>query len=462
MTLKRRQVASLQGSSKKKEGGKLVESFIGSLPFALTPSQEKVLGEIRADMESARPMNRLLQGDVGSGKTIVAIAALLTAVDAGYQGVLMAPTEILAEQHWRTLRSLLANSGVRIYLLTGETDREERASVIADLCSDKPAIVVGTHALIQEEVEFSRLGIIVVDEQHKFGVAQRARLKRKGENPDVLVMTATPIPRTLALTLYGDLDVSTIDEMPPGRGAVSSRWYPPEQIEEAYAFIRREIAAGGQAYIIYPLVEESEKLPLGAAVDMAGKHSSKHFPGLRVGLIHGRLDRAAREAVMTEFRDGRINILVATSVIEVGLDIPGARIMLVEHAERFGLSQLHQMRGRIGRGKGRSFFLFSGQPTTEEGKRRLRALEDTTDGFRLAELDLELRGPGEFFSERQHGMPDIRLGNLARDGEILTTARDLAARISKEDPGLKAESHKFLRELLLKRYKGKFFLGITG
>lgn len=458
--LKRKQLAEIPGSSKK--GGELVRRFLESLPFTLTRAQERVIAEVRADMERTRPMNRLLQGDVGSGKTVVAVVALLIALDAGYQGVLMAPTEILAEQHWRTLRALLSPMGITPSLLIGEMSATEKAAVRGAVRSDEPLIVVGTHALIQEEVEFSRLGIVIVDEQHKFGVSQRAHLKAKGENPDCMVMTATPIPRTLALTLYGDLDISVLDEMPPGRGTVTTRWVLPEKIGDAYAFIRSEALKGRQAYIVYPLIDESEKLPLGAASTMAEQLKTRQFCDLSVGLIHGRMIREEREGVMSTFRAGLIQVLVATSVIEVGLDVPNACVMLVEHAERFGLSQLHQMRGRIGRGREHSYFLFSGQPGAEEGRRRLEALCATNDGFQIAEMDLELRGPGEFFSGRQHGGPDLRLANLFKDEGLLKLARETAARIAVEDRMLKMESHRGLRELLMKKYRGKFFLGVTG
>lgn len=461
IVLKKMQIASIPGTAKAPGDGRLLRAFLRSLPFTLTGAQERVIAEIRADMESGHPMNRLLQGDVGSGKTVVAVAALLLALDAGYQGVLMTPTEILAEQHWRTLGAYCAPLGVKPYLLIGEMKPDEKAAVREAILTDEPAIVVGTHAVIQGEVQFSRLGIVIVDEQHKFGVSQRALAAGKGRNPDVMVMTATPIPRTLALTLYGDLDISTLDEMPPGRGNVISRWVPPERIKEAYEFIRGEALRGGQAFIIYPLINESEKLPLGSATDMADKLQREVFHDLRVGLIHGRMSRDEREAVMRDFREGRTHVLVATSVIEVGLDIPRARVMLVEHAERFGLSQLHQMRGRIGRGHERSYFLFSGQPARDEVAERLKALETTTDGFRIAELDLSLRGPGEFFSERQHGLADIRLGDLARDEALLVQAQRVAARIAKEDRQLAMESHRFLRELLIRKYRGKFLLGIT-
>ena len=460
--LKKRQLAETPGTTKAAGDGPLLRAFLASLPFALTGAQQRVIGEIRLDMAKPHPMNRLLQGDVGSGKTVVAAAALLAALDAGYQGVLMAPTEILAEQHWRTLTALLAAAGIGPHLLIGEMGAAEKAAVHEAIRGDEPAIVVGTHAVIQREVRFSRLGIVIVDEQHKFGVAQRAHLKAKGDNPDFLVMTATPIPRTLALTLYGDLDVSVLDEMPPGRGKTTTHLVPPEKMGDAFAFIRAEALKGAQAYIVYPLIEESEKLPLGDATGMAEKLKREQFPDVGVGLIHGRMPRDERNAVMENFRAGRIGVLFATSVIEVGLDVPRACIMLVEHAERFGLAQLHQMRGRIGRGKGRSYFLVSGDCSTEDAKKRLEALVSTLDGFRIAEMDLALRGPGEFFSDRQHGGPDLRLADLSRDQGLLDLARETAGRIATEDRMLKAEAHAPLRELLLRNYKGKFLLGVTG
>lgn len=459
--LKKRQLAETPGAPKATGDGPLLRAFLGSLPFTLTGAQRRVIGEIRADMARPHPMNRLLQGDVGSGKTVVAATALLMALDAGYQGVLMAPTEILAEQHWRTLTGLLAATGIRPYLLIGEMGAAEKAAVHEAIRGDVPAIVVGTHAVIQHEVKFSRLGIVIVDEQHKFGVAQRAHLKAKGDNPDFLVMTATPIPRTLALTIYGDLDVSTLDEMPPGRGKTTTHLVPPEKMGGAFAFIRREALKGNQAYIVYPLIEESEKLPLGDATGMAEKLKREQFPDVGVGLIHGRMPREERDAVMENFRAGRIGVLFATSVIEVGLDVPKACIMLVEHAERFGLSQLHQMRGRIGRGKGRAYFFAAGDFSTEGARKRMEALVSTSDGFRIAETDLALRGPGEFFSDRQHGGPDLRLADLAGDQGLLDLARATAGRIAEEDRMLRAEAHAPLRELLLRNYKGKFFLGMT-
>ncbi len=460
--LKKKQISGLPGTVKRRGKDRFLNAFLKSLPFKLTRAQERVLGDIQSDMESTQPMNRLLQGDVGSGKTVMAVIALLIALDAGYQGVLMAPTEILAEQHYATINNLLGLLGVKSYLLIGEMGVAEKEEVRAAIRTEEPAIVVGTHAVIQREVEFSKLGIVVVDEQHKFGVSQRARLRAKGHNPDFMVMTATPIPRTLALTLYGELDISVLDEMPPGRGEVSTHWVPEEKIGEAYGFIRREVLKGRQAYIVYPLIEESEKLPLSAATEMAEKLKNEYFPDLKVGLIHGRMRRDEREAAMKRFRDGHLQVLVATSVIEVGLDIPNACIMLVEHAERFGLSQLHQMRGRIGRGRKRSYFLFSGKPTSEDGLKRIEALKTTSDGFRIAQLDLEIRGPGEFFSDRQHGGPDFRLGDICRDEQLLKLSREVAIRVVAEDRMLKMEKYGGLREALIKKYRGRFNLGVIG
>jgi ATP-dependent DNA helicase RecG len=462
VVLKKKQLSELRGTPKRGGGGALLHSFLRSLPFTLTRAQERVLEEIRRDMEASKPMNRLLQGDVGSGKTVVAIAALLISLDAGYQGVLMAPTEILAEQHYRTVKMFLESLGVKTHLLIGEMSTAEKEETHSVLRAGEPVVVVGTHAVIQREVEFARLGIVIVDEQHKFGVMQRARLRGKGMNPDFMIMTATPIPRTLALTLYGELDISVLDEMPPGRGTVSTHWVPIGRLEETYGFIHREALKGRQAYIIYPLIEESGELSLSAASEMAEMLRREHFPDLRVGLIHGRMRREVREGVMNDFRNGILQVLVATSVIEVGLDVPRACIMLVEHAERFGLSQLHQMRGRIGRGRQRSYFFFSGTPTSEDGRKRLKALQGTSDGFHIAQLDMEIRGPGEFFSDRQHGGPDFRLADMRGDEHLLKLSRGVALRVSEEDRRLKRAEHTHLREALVKRYRGRFQLGITG
>lgn len=394
------------------------------LPFKLTGDQKTVIREIVTDMQRPQPMNRLLQGDVGSGKTIVALMAALVAMENGLQVAFMAPTEILAEQHFFNIRRLLEASRFRITLLTGGMPARKRREVLAELSGGSLQLVIGTHALVQEDVAFRELGLAIIDEQHRFGVLQRATLRAKGLHPDVLVMTATPIPRTLALTTYGDLDVSVMREMPPGRQPIATTARPESRRDEIYAFVRSEIAQGRQAYIIYPLVEESEKVDLKAATEMADHLSQDVFPDLRVGLLHGRLKPDAKDRVMGAFVRGEFDMLVSTTVIEVGVDVPNATVMVVEHAERFGLSQLHQLRGRVGRGAHQSYCVLLYQyPITDDGKARLKALTDTTDGFEIAERDLQLRGPGDFFGTRQSGMPTLRVGDLLRDHALMEEAR---------------------------------------
>jgi ATP-dependent DNA helicase RecG len=394
------------------------------LPFKLTGDQKTVIREIVKDMERPQPMNRLLQGDVGSGKTIVALMAALVAMENGLQVAFMAPTEILAEQHYFNIRRLLEKSRFRITLLTGATPAKKRREILAELAGGSLQMVIGTHALVQEDVAFHELGFAVIDEQHRFGVLQRATLRAKGLHPDVLVMTATPIPRTLALTTYGDLDVSVMREMPPGRQAIATTARPESRRDEVYAFVRNEIEQGRQAYIIYPLVEESAKVDLKAATEMADHLSQDVFPDLRVALLHGRLKQDAKDRVMGAFARGEYDILVATTVVEVGVDVANATVMVVEHAERFGLSQLHQLRGRVGRGAHKSYCVLLYQyPITEVGRERLKALTDTTDGFEIAERDLQLRGPGDFFGTRQSGMPTLRVGDLLRDHALMEDAR---------------------------------------
>jgi ATP-dependent DNA helicase RecG len=369
-------------------------------------------------------MNRLLQGDVGSGKTIVALMAALVAMENGLQVAFMAPTEILAEQHFFNIRRLLEQARFRLTLLTGGTPARKRREVLAELSGGSLQMVIGTHALVQEDVAFRELGLAIIDEQHRFGVLQRATLRAKGLHPDVLVMTATPIPRTLALTTYGDLDVSVMREMPPGRQPISTTARPESRRDEIYAFIRREIEQGRQAYVIYPLVEESEKVDLKAATEMCDHLAQDVFPDLRVGLLHGRLKQDAKDRVMGAFVRGEFDILVTTTVIEVGVDVPNATVMLIEHAERFGLSQLHQLRGRVGRGAHKSYCILLYQyPLTDQGRERLKALTDTTDGFEIAERDLQLRGPGDFFGTRQSGLPTLRVGDLLRDHALMEEAR---------------------------------------
>jgi ATP-dependent DNA helicase RecG len=424
-----------------KTTGELTSRLTAKLPFELTGAQKRTLAEIMKDMSEPRPMNRLVQGDVGSGKTVVALLAMLAAVESGYQAALMAPTEILAEQHYLNISRMAEGLGLRTSLLTGckkDRDYEQIASGEAD-------VIVGTHALIQEGVEFKRLGLVVIDEQHRFGVAQRGALRRKGVNPDTLVMTATPIPRTLALTFYGDLDYSLIDELPPNRTPVSTRVLRDSQKDTVYTLIRQETGAGRQVYVVYPLIEESEKSALKDAINGAAAFQAK-FPNLTVGLMHGRLPSAEREALMKDFKDGGIHILVSTTVIEVGVDVPNATLMLIVHAERFGLSQLHQLRGRVGRGAARSHCLLLNYGGSEDARKRLDIMAKTNDGFRIAEEDLSIRGPGEFFGTRQSGLPDLKAANLLRDYRLLDIARREAFELVGRDPFL--SGHADLRRAL--------------
>ena len=425
------------------------------LPFHPTAAQKRVLKEIAEDMCSPRPMNRLLQGDVGSGKTIVAVQAALLALSNGYQVALMAPTEILATQHYLSIRRLLEPLPYKIDLLTSGRNTREKAGLKDCLARGETHLVVGTHALIEKDVEFSRLGLVVVDEQHRFGVLQRYHLIRKGQVPDVLVMTATPIPRTLALTLYGDLDFSVIDELPPARSPIVTRLIEEQDRDQAFDFIRNKARAGDQIYAVYPVIEESNKLDLRPAMKMFEHLSINVFPEFQVGLLHGRLSSSEKEEVMNRFKQGAIRILVSTTVVEVGVDVPNATVMLIEHAERFGLSQLHQLRGRIGRGRKKSHcLLLAASPRTPEADERLRTMIETTDGFKIAEIDLKLRGPGEFFGTRQWGIPAFRIANLLRDQEILEWAKREAAEFV-EHPESREEFEayvSFLRNEWSRRY----------
>jgi ATP-dependent DNA helicase RecG len=412
------------------------------LPFHPTSAQKRALKEIAADMEKASPMRRLLQGDVGSGKTIVAFEAAIIAMENGFQVALMAPTEILAQQHYFSARRILEPAGYKIVLLTGSLEDDRKREIRRHISQGNAQLVIGTHALIEKKVGFTKLGLVIVDEQHRFGVLQRFKLMKKSagpsssgtsstedaEEPDVLVMTATPIPRTLALTLYGDLDVSVIDEMPPGRMPIITRRVSDGRSQEVWDFVRKQVDAGHQAYVVYPVIEENEENELKAAMKMYKELGSRIFPDLKVGLLHGRLDSDLKEQVMRMFQKGELDILVATTVIEVGVDVPNAAVMVIEHAERFGLAQLHQLRGRIGRGAAKSYcILMTGGKVSEDGERRLDALVRTNDGFQIAELDLELRGPGEFFGTRQAGMPGFQAANLIRDRQLLEAAKREAA-----------------------------------
>ena len=447
----------------------LLERFLKSLPFALTGAQQKSLNEILADLKRTEAMSRLLQGEVGSGKTVVATAAILMAVGAGFQSAFMAPTEILAEQHFRSLTKMLdllssekqVIEGVTGYLgilpdrplsvalLIGDAKESGKAAIRGRIKNGDIDLVIGTHALIQKDVKFKKLGLAVIDEQHRFGVEQRLSLRQKGTNPHILVMTATPIPRTLALTLYGDLDLSVINELPPGRQTIKTRWLKPEQRASAYAFIRKQVNLKQQAFIICPLVEESEAVQARAATAEYENLKQDVFPDYRLGLHHGRMTAIEKNSVMGSFGAGKLDILVSTPVIEVGIDVPNATVMLIESADRFGLSQLHQFRGRVGRGKEQSYCMLLAENPSEVANARLAVIEKTQDGFILAEEDLKLRGPGEFFGTRQSGLPDLKMAKLS-DVPILEMAREEATRLFQEDPGLKKPEHRALYDELIR------------
>lgn len=455
-----------------------------ALPFRLTEAQERVNREILSDMTSLKPMNRLVQGDVGSGKTIVAVQAMVLACGSGYQAALMAPTEILAEQHYRTMKGFLEPLGLSVVLVSGGGRAVARKAVREQVASGAAQVVIGTHAVIQQGVIFAKLGLVVVDEQHRFGVLQRKTLMEKGYKPDVLVLTATPIPRTLAMTVYGDLDVSVIDQMPPGRKPVRTFLLSDSQKGRAYQILRDELRSGRQAYVVYPLVEESEKTDLQAAMQGAEQLQANELAEFRVGLLHGKMKSDEKERVMAAYKKGEIQVLVATTVVEVGVDVPNATVMMIEHAERFGLAQLHQLRGRVGRSEHQSYCLliasggWRGKGVTGQGgkstplspypsvptppsaaRERLDALVRSTDGFVIAEEDLRIRGPGEFFGFRQWGMPEFRVANLLRDAELLQQARQEAFALLKQDPQLKLPVHRALREAMLRRWETKLELG---
>ena len=433
------------------------------LPYRLTDAQRRVLGEIKRDLMAPHPMNRLVQGDVGSGKTIVALMTALVAIENEAQVAVVAPTEILAEQHFRQFQPWLEALGLRVALLRGSTGSRERREILQKTADGSLHMVVGTHAVLQEGVEFQRLGLGIVDEQHRFGVRQRGVLRRKGENPHILVMTATPIPRTLSLTLYGDLALSVIDELPPGRTPVQTRVVSENSRGRAYQAIRDQLDAGRQAYIVYPLVEETEKSDLLAATEAAQILATEVFPEYTVGLLHGRMKPEEKDTVMQAFKDRQVQVLVATTVIEVGIDVPNATMMMIEHAERFGLAQLHQLRGRVGRGSARSqCLLVRSLRCSADGQRRLEVMTETGDGFRIAEADLELRGPGEFLGTRQAGIPDFRVANLLRDGRVLEEAREDAFELARQDDFLTAGRYGQIRAELLRRWGTRLELANVG
>jgi len=428
-----------------KAPGTIVENLTKALPFTLTPDQQTSAGKILSDMQSDRPMHRLLQGDVGCGKTVVALMASVFAAENKLQTAFMAPTEILAEQHYHSWQEPLAEIGIQTALVTGALGKAERTEVERQIADGTIDIVFGTHAVISESVRFQRLGLVVIDEQHRFGVMQRGKLITKGSRPDTLVMTATPIPRTLALTLYGDLDISSIKTMPPGRQPTQTVWRTANSRPEIYDYLKTRVNEGEQMFIIYPLVEKSEKLDLQAAEDEYQRLKKEVFTDCRVGLVHGRTKKDKREKTLADFRAGKINVLVATTVIEVGIDIPSATIMVIEHAERFGLSQLHQLRGRVGRGEKRGTMIaIAVPPVSDLAKKRLNMFQASTDGFKIAEADLELRGPGEFFGTRQHGLPELRVANLVVDAWLLPITRKVVAELLRDDKELDREDDNLL------------------
>ena len=433
------------------------------LPFELTGAQRRVVKEIIDDLKKPHPMNRLLQGDVGSGKTIVALIASLIVIENGYQAAFMAPTEILAEQHSATIAPFAEKLGLRLALLTSSVKGSMRTTICQEIAEGKVDIIIGTHAIIQESVEFKKLGLAIIDEQHRFGVMQRAMLKKKGVTPDVLVMTATPIPRTLGLTVYGDLDSSVIDQMPPGRIPVKTKLYHERNRETVYQKISGEVENQKQVFIVYPLIEESEKMDLMNATHMAEHLQKDVFPRYTIGLLHGRVDQKDKERIMSDFQAKRIDILVSTTVVEVGIDVPNASLMVIEHAERFGLSQLHQLRGRVGRSDYPSQCILLAQYSkSDDARRRLKIMEETTDGFKVAEEDFAIRGPGEFLGTRQSGIPDFRIANLIKDVKILSEARQEAFRLIERDPELSLQEHSVTKMVLQERWKGRLELASIG
>ena len=479
------------GTASEETSPSLLRDFTASLPYELTRAQKRVFREIQDDMQQNSVMNRLIQGDVGSGKTVVAAMALLCAIENGYQGALMVPTEILAEQHYYNLSEMFQDlrrdvstgteqedkGKIKVVLLKSDLPKAEREAALEAIANGTANLIVGTQALIQEGVDFHKLGLVIIDEQHRFGVMQRATLRNKAysaaeaqkqldtaaPSPDVLVMTATPIPRTLALTLYGDLNVSVIDELPPGRQQIKTYWIKEKDREKLYTTVRKEIQLGRQAYVVYPLVEESEKLEeLKAATEMASHLQNDVFPDLRVGLLHGQMKSIEKQEVMTEFKDRRTDILVSTTVIEVGIDVPNATLMVIENAERFGLSQLHQLRGRVGRGKHQSACYLVASPRGDDSYQRIQAMIRTNNGFQIAEADLNIRGPGEFFGTRQSGIPNFKIANIIHDASLLEAAKKEAELLVKTDPRLDAPMHQLLKRMLQKHWRGNLEIASVG
>ena len=427
---------------------KLRSDLAQIVPFQLTNAQQRSIGEIARDVTSGHAMNRLLQGDVGSGKTMVALASILMAVENGYQAALMAPTEILAQQHAIVLRRLLEPIGLAVELSIGSQTAKEKREARERLLGGQSRVAVGTHALIQEGVEFAKLGLVVIDEQHRFGVLQRQALARKGQRPHILVMTATPIPRTLTLTLYGDLDVSILDELPPGRKPITTHWKMQDKRNQVYAAAQRLLNEGRQVYVVCPLVEESEKLQAKSATQLSEHIATEVFPQYRVGLLHGQMKSDEKDAIMAQFKKHELDILVSTTVIEVGIDVPNASVIIIEDADRFGLAQLHQLRGRVGRGQHASFCILMAEPKTEDGRARMEVMTATQDGFKISEEDLKLRGPGEFYGTRQSGLPELYIADIVRDMDILTETRETAFALVESDPQLREPANQYLRRAL--------------
>ena len=452
----RRKATELGPGISHQRSNELIRPLHDALPFELTEAQARVLSEIYADMQMDRRMNRLLQGDVGAGKTIVALFAMLLAAEGGYQSALMAPTEILAEQHFRQVHSVLQPIGVNVVLLTGSLKGQKRDQALEAIESGSGQVIIGTHALIQDSVSFGNLGLLIVDEQHRFGVRQRMELlERKNNRPDLLVMSATPIPRSLAMAFYGDLDLSVLDELPPGRKPVKTELRTPAQRESVYKFVRTQIEKGRQAYLVYPLVSESDKLDLLAATEEFERLKLEAFPGSSLGLLHGQLPASQKEETMSAFARGDLDLLVATTVVEVGIDVPNASVMLIENAERFGLSQLHQLRGRVGRGPAKSHCILIAEPEARASE-RLNIFRDSTDGFEIARADLRMRGQGDFFGSQQHGRdPVLRFSDLIADEDLLVLAQDTARQIISVDPDLEHMDHKRLSELIESRYQDR-------
>ena len=462
LALRKRKIkASPQGKSYAVDQS-AVDDFLKELNFTPTKAQDKVMSEIREDMASEKPMHRLLQGEVGSGKTIVSAYALLIAACSGHQGAIMVPTEILARQHYVTLSNIFLNLGFSVTLLVNGMRASEKEEALDLISKGQTDIVIGTHTLIQKAIEFKDLGVVIIDEQHKFGVGQRATLKSKTKNPDTLVMTATPIPRTMAMTLYGDMDISVIDELPQGKRDVNTIWVDSSKLDDVYDFIKRQLTAGRQAYIIYPVIEESKALKSVGAAKMYETLKEKVFNDFTVGLIHGKMDDESKLKVMSDFKKKKIDLLVATTIVEVGIDIPNATVMVIENAERFGLSQLHQLRGRIGRSKHKSYCVLVSDADTDEATQRLEVISSSRNGFEIAEEDLSIRGPGELFGKAQHGAPQLNLGNVVSDVDILEVARKEAFELIDEDPDLVEDRHKALKDIMIKNFKEKFHLSLVG